>query len=453
MEVPDVRYVITDDDVRIAYQDVGSGPATLLVPTYWGHAEGNWDLEHLRRLFERLAANLRFLTFDHRGTGMSDGFVESPTLEDRTLDIGAVMDAAGLETVNLLGHDFGAQVAVGFAARHPDRVDRLVLVNSRVGASAKARADELNPGAAEPDPLARLPAALSSADTVGIEVAASLSRFTPSVAKYPDVLRAIPRLQALAGSRDAYRRQIESVAGVDVTEEAKRICAPTLVTHTSGNVLHHVGFARLLAELIPDATLVEFDGVDHLYWFADNWREIADTHIRFITESEVHAPAVRRFAVVLFTDMVGSTRASLTSGDEEWHRLLDTHDRISQRIVSQHGGSVVKHMGDGVLATFDAPSQAVDAAIRCRSELAEAGIGVRAGIHAGEIEVRGEDISGAVVNLAARVLREAPEDDIYTSSTIRDMLIGSPHAFESAGSRRLKGFEGEWELHRIATTP
>ena len=453
MEVPEVRYVITADDVRIAYQDLGNGPPTILVPTYWGHAEGNWDLEHLHRLFERLAANLRFLTFDHRGTGMSDGFTEPPTLEEREFDIQAVMDHAGIERANLIGFDFGAQIAIGFAAHHPERVDRLILMNARVGASAEDRAHRLNPGASEQDPLSRVEAALGTVDTIGIEVAASLGRFTPSILRYPDVLRAMPRLQRLAGSRDTYRRQIESVVAIDVTGTATQVRAPTLVTHTHGNLLHHIGYARLLAEIIPGATLVELDGDDHLYWFADNWREIADTHIRFITEEEVHAPAVRRFAVVLFTDMVGSTVASLAKGDEEWHRLLDTHDRISKRVVSEHGGSVLKSTGDGVLATFDAPSQAVDAAIQCRRELRESGILVRAGIHGGEVEVRGEDISGAVVNLAARVERAAPDGDIYTSSAIRGMLIGSHHVFEDAGSRQLKGFEGEWDLYRIMTTP
>jgi class 3 adenylate cyclase len=449
MEAPEIRYVIADDDVRIAYQDVGSGTPLILVPTYWGHAEGNWGVEHLRRLYERLAANLRFLTFDHRGTGMSDGFTEAPALEDRVLDIRGVMDDAGLERANLLGFDFGAQVAIGFAAAHPDRVDRLVLMNSRVGAAAKPAADELHPGAEEPDPLSRVEAALGAVDKVGIEVAESFGRFTPSVLKYPDVLREMPRLQRMAGSRDAYRRQIQSVAGVDVTTLAPDVRTPSLVTHMSGNLLHHVGYARLLAELIPDATLLEFEGSDHLYWFADNWREITDTHIGFVTDAEIRGAAERRFAVVVLTDMVGSTRASLASGDQEWHRKLDTHDRICEQVVSRHDGSILKGTGDGVLATFNAPSQAVEAALECRSSLAESGIRVRAGIHAGEVEVREGDISGAVVNLTARIERAAGDGEIYTSATIRDMLIGSAHVFEPAGSHRLKGFEGDWPLYRV----
>ena len=173
--------------------------------------------------------------------------------------------------------------------------------------------------------------------------------------------------------------------------------------------------------------------------------------ISFITGAEVDAPTERRFAVVLFTDIVESTSASMATGDDEWHRQLDTHDRITGLVVSKHEGAIIKHTGDGVLATFTTPSQAVDAAIQLRDELAETGMRLRAGLHAGEIEIRGEDISGAVVNLAARVEQAAADDDIHTTKTIRDMLIGSPHHFDETGTHTLKGFDGEWRLYRIVT--
>ena len=175
--------------------------------------------------------------------------------------------------------------------------------------------------------------------------------------------------------------------------------------------------------------------------------------ITFITGSDVDTPKSRKFAVVLFTDMVESTSASLEAGDDRWRRRLDTHDRISRQIVARHNGSVTKHTGDGILATFDMPSEAVDAAQELRDLLAESGIRIRAGLHAGEVEIRGDDISGAVVNLAARVEQAATDGDIYTTSTVRDMLIGSALRFESVGSQQLKGFEGDWALHRVESFP
>ena len=452
MEVPEVHYVIADDDVRVAYQDYGSGPPTVLVQTALGHLEGYWEFGTLRRLYERMAANLRILTFDHRGNGMSDGFTEPPSLEDRALDVKAVMDEVGIDRANLFGFDFGAQVAIGFAARYPERVERLVLANARIGPSARSRADALYPEAEQPGPPTGSEVE-RTLNMVGIEVDEAFTHFSPSVAKYPEDVRLMPRFERLVGSRDVHRRQIESVTDVDVTDIAPLVATPTLVTHTLGDRRFHVGYARLLAELIPDATLLEVAGEDHMFWLADDWREITDAHINFLTDSVVSAPVERRFAVVLFTDIVESTSTSLAAGDDEWRLRLDAHDRISRRVVTHHDGSLVKQTGDGILATFDAPSRAVDTSIDLRDELAESGIRIRAGIHAGEVEVRGDDIAGAVVNLAARVEQAAPEGFIYTTATIRDMLIGSSHSFEPAGTHHLKGFEDEWLLYRIGITP
>ena len=451
MEVPNVRYVVSDDDVRIAYQDFGSGPPTVFALSVWSHLEGLWEQELIRRVFERMASNLRVLMFDQRGTGMSEGFIEAPSLQDRTLDIKAVIRGAGIEETNLIGFDFGGQVAIGFAAGYPEHVNRLVVINSRVGLSAKQRADQLHPGAEEPKPWGSAQAQLEQDDLYGIEFDDSYTYFSPSMAKYPDYVRWGPTIQRLVGSRAVIKRQIESMASVDVVNSAPHVLAPTLVTHTVGNRMSHVGYARLLAELIPGSKLMEFEGDDLDYWLADNWRDIVDAHITFITDLDVDSPPDRRFAVVLFSDIVGSTSASLASGDSEWHRRLDTHDRISRRVIERNDGAIIKNTGDGILATFNTPSQAVDAMIQLRDELTESQILVRAGIHAGEVEVRGDDIAGAVVNLAARVEQAAADGDIYTSATIKDMLLGSSHSFEDAGSHKLKGFDGDWALYRIAT--
>lgn len=159
----------------------------------------------------------------------------------------------------------------------------------------------------------------------------------------------------------------------------------------------------------------------------------------------------RSFAVVMFTDIVGSTATSVDSGDSEWRNRLDMHDRISDRIVTQHGGSMVKNTGDGILATFQMPTSALDAAHELTSELSKANIEIRIGIHAGEIEIRGTDISGATVNLAARVEQAATDGHIYVTRTIRDMLIGSTYSFDDTGFHPLKGFDEEWRLFRIVT--
>ncbi len=444
MDVPEVRFVIADDGVRIAYQDFGDGPPVVLVPASLGHLEGYWEFLRLRQYYERLAANLRILLFDHRGNGLSDGFTDPPSIVERTLDIKAVLDDAGVERAGLLGFDFGAQLAVAFATMFADRVTRVVLASSRVGAGATERANVLNP-AGEGQSTALFPV-----DTVGVTVDDAWVRTSPSLKDQPEVLASLPSFQRMVGTRDVHQRQIESVADVDVTHLAPRVTAPTLITHSvDDRSRFHVGYSRVLAELIPHATLVEFEGEDHMFWAGDNWREIADAQIRFLADADVRVPVERAFAVILFTDIVESTRSAVSAGDSKWRSQLDSHDHIAERVVGGAGGTIVKHTGDGVLATFSTPTRAITAAASLRRDLAAKGIAIRAGLHAGEVEVRGEDVSGAVVNLASRVEQAADDGAIFVTRSLRDLVLGSDHEFESAGEHTLKGFDDTWELYEL----
>lgn len=450
MDVPKIQFVETDDGLRIAYQVFGHGPPSVSVPVATSSVQAYWEPGPLISLLERTAANLQVVIFDHRGSGLSDDFDIPPTLSERALDIKAVMDATGMERASLMGFEFGAQVAVAFAAEYPSRVDRLVLTNGRVGRSARAMADELAPKAPEPLEMFTSRENLQPLDNVGMEVDEVDEYLTPSLAKHPDQFEQMLKFGRMAGSRSVQKRQVASVADADIVDIAPSVEAPTLIIHSVGNRIHHVGYARYLAQLIPDATLLELPGDDLMYWLSDNWKDYADAGITFVTATTIDAPLERRFAVVMFTDIVGSTATSIDSGDSEWRRRLDTHDRISNRIVTEHGGSMVKNTGDGILATFHMPSHALNAAHELRNELSKANIETRTGIHAGEIEIRGTDISGATVHLAARVEQAAADGHIYATKTIRDMLIGSTYSFDDAGTHSLKGFEEDWRLFRVS---
>lgn len=446
MDIPEIRYVTTDDGLRIAYQVFGEGPPMVSVPAGLSSIEAFWD-PTLRKVWDRLAANLRVVMFDHRGSGLSDLFDSAPTLAERALDIKAVMDVNGIDSASLMGFEVGAQVATAFAAEYPGRTSKLVLINGRMGRGGRAVADELAPEAPEPDPWVVAADNLAGLDLVGIEVDMErVLRSNPSAGKYPELADQILRYERMAGSRIAQRRQIESITYLDTVDVAPDVQAPSLVIHSIGNRIHHVGYARYFAQLIPDATLLELPGDDQLFWLSDNWTDYVDAAITFITEADVEAPTERAFAVVMFTDIVDSTSSSVDAGDQQWRAKLDMHDRVTNRVVAHHGGSMIKNTGDGVLATFDLPSRALDAALELQSELSTTGLALRIGIHAGEIEVRGADIAGATVNLAARVENAARDGHVFVTRTVRDMLLGSTHIFTSAGSFSLKGFEGEWEL-------
>ena len=286
MEVPEVRYAMTGDDVRIAYQVLGSGPPAVYVPPFFHHLEGMWEQELHARVFERMAPHLTILLVEPRGTGLSDFFDETPTLDQRVMDIEAVVDDMSMESVNLIGNFAGAQMCVGFAARHPSRAERLVLANARLGRARMEEANRLKPDA--PGDYAynyRTEAAtIEMASRLGIglteERLTQIAASSPTALEHPEYLRWLPRYERLWGSRDAVDRQARSIAPLEISDIAPSVHQPVLLTHTAENGIIHVGYARLLEQLIPNAELVEFEGGDHYYWFGRNWRTSPSSPVR-----------------------------------------------------------------------------------------------------------------------------------------------------------------------------
>lgn len=458
MLVPEIRFAITDDDVRIAYQDFGSGPTVLYVLPFFSHLEVQWEQPLISRVYERMGRYLRVLLVENRGTGLSDRTEALPTLEDRMLDIEAVVNSANLDELSLLGPFAGAQMCVAYAARHPVRVEHLVLANPRVGRSLKDQADALKTDA--PGPLAYTfqteKRMMSTAARLGSGLKQSdletIGSHSPSALDHPEYLRWLPRYERMWGSRESVRRQAESIGPLDIADIAPMVRTPTLITHTADNGILHVGYGRLLNQLLPNSKIIEFPGRDHFYWLGSNWHEIVDAQIEFIAGVTVEAPAERHFAVVMFTDIVSSTETSVAAGDSRWGRVLEQHESVTREVVGRHGGRVVKDTGDGFLCTLSSPSSAVDAAIALRRALSEIGIAIRVGLHAGEIESRGNDVAGAAVNVAARVVEVAEDDEIFTTASMSDLLLGSDHRFADAGEHDLKGFDRSWRLFRVVPT-
>lgn len=206
-----------------------------------------------------------------------------------------------------------------------------------------------------------------------------------------------------------------------------------------------------MAELIPGAELVEIEGEDHFSWIMPNWRETADTFIEFATGQIAERITSRKFATVLFSDIVDSKRQSSALGDAGWRDVLDSHDRTARSLIDSHHGRVVKSTGDGLLAVFDLPSQGVECGIEMRDALGGFGLQIRAGVHAGEIEAHDDgDISGIAVNLAARVEQQATDGEVWASSTVRDLMLGGSVSFSEKGEFAMKGIEGDWRLFSVA---
>jgi class 3 adenylate cyclase/pimeloyl-ACP methyl ester carboxylesterase len=449
MEVPDIQFT-KSGDVNIAYQRYGTGPDVVIIPPLTSNVEILWEHELWRRVLEFNGQHVRTLHFDKRGIGMSDRFEQHPTLEQRIGDINAVMDAEGIARASIMGLSEGGLMAQLFAARHPERVDRLVLINSAPGASAWSQLDQYTD-----EPVPQLDALLAKfmrlVETWGRDPAFFVEWFMPSQRENPSYLRWVARYQRQTATQADLRRQIESIFMLDAVEHLPNIKAPTRVIKVTGDRVIPVAAGRFLAAKIPGAEYVEVGGEDHLCWIMPHWRKVMDCWLEFVTGTLPTARSVRRFATVLFTDIVGSTERAHEVGDEAWRLTLESHDRIAWRTIEAHRGSVVKSTGDGLLVTFGSPSDAVACAAILRRELASIGVAIRGGLHAGEIAMRDDgDVSGLAVNLAARVAQAAQASSIYVSSTVHDLLLGGDQTFADRGEHALKGIEGSWRLYRLS---
>ncbi len=438
-------------DLNIAYQRWGTGPDLIIIPGMVSNIELSWEHEVYRRSREYFGRHVRTLEFDKRGLASSDRFEQAPTLEERIADIEAVMDAEGIERAHILGLSEGGLMGQFFAAMHPERVDRLVLINSTIGASAlgdlQRHAD---------DPLMRTQDVLDRFQRMiagwGREPELMVDLFCPSKSDDPAFVRWMGRFQRQTCSRTDVQRQFESVLGLDANDRLADVRAETLVINVVGDRVIPPAYGRYLAKHIPKARYVQFTGEDHFCWVMPNWRDICDGFLQFLTGRAPMARSERRFATVLFTDIVDSTARSAAVGDTAWRDMLDRHDRIAWQAVDRHDGALVKNMGDGLLMTFGAPSNGVACAQELVCKLGQVGLRVRAGLHAGEILVREDgDVSGLAVNLAARVQQTAPGGETWVSSTVRDLLLGGDWSFTERGEHALKGIDGAWRLYELAT--
>jgi class 3 adenylate cyclase len=163
-------------------------------------------------------------------------------------------------------------------------------------------------------------------------------------------------------------------------------------------------------------------------------------------ELQAARPSRRLLATVLFTDIVGSTERAQAVGDQGWRELLDLHDETARRLVEGQGGRLIKSTGDGVLAVFDGPGRAIRCALALRAMLQDSGIEIRAGLHTGEVDLRGDDVGGIAVHIGARIMAAAGPGEVLVSRTVRDLVAGSDIALEDRGPHPLRGMSEQWQL-------
>jgi class 3 adenylate cyclase len=350
------------------------------------------------------------------------------------------MDAAKAERAVMVGWSALAPIAIRFAVKHPERVDALILINTF---AHYVRQDDY-PWGYPPEQLDDVVTFLESS----WGSAAELKMTAPS-------RMADEHLQALWGrSRRAgipprryaegFRLGIES----DVRALLPAVSCPTLVLHREGDRLIHLGAGRYLAEHIPGAKFVVLSGDDHLYFVGDT-DALVDEIEEFLTGSRGGTETSVVGVTVLFTDIAGSTEQEVRMGPREWSRLTDAYEAMLHDVLARHRGREVRTTGDGVLATFDANGRAVRCAIEIVARAKRMGLDLRAGIHTGDVELRGDDIGGLQVNIARRVCDLASPGEVWVSETVKSATTGSGFGFKEQGQHELKGVPGSWRIYGV----
>lgn len=443
-ESAEVHYAL-NGDVHIAYQVMGNGPVDLLLFTGMNLSIDSMDEEpSIARLHRQLASFSRLIRFDRRGLGLSDPIAPAspPTLEESAQDALAVMDAVGSPSAAVFSGD-SAPAAISMAVMNPTRVSHLVTFN---GTARVLRAADYPFGIPE-DIVDRFIRVVTKTDAVeqGVD---DVVMMNPTVADDPAYrawwVRSGRRGASPALAQAMMRAQYYS----DVRALLPLVQAPTLVLHRRDYSVISSDHGRYLAEHIPGARFVELPGADSHYWVGETQAMLAEIE-EFLTGTQ-HVPEPDRvLATVLFTDIVNSTAQAAAVGDRAWGTRLERHDSMIRRQLERFRGREVKTMGDGFLAVFDGPARAIQCASAIRDGARQLGIEVRVGLHAGEVELRGDDIGGMTVNIGARVAALAEGDQILVSRTVVDLVVGSGIEFEDRGEHELKGVPGRWRLFAV----
>jgi pimeloyl-ACP methyl ester carboxylesterase/class 3 adenylate cyclase len=435
---PRTRYA-RSGDAHIAYQVFGEGDIDLVfVPGFVSNVEHYWEMPRVPDLFRRMGSFARVVIFDKRGTGLSDPVAEPPPLEQRMDDMQAVMDAAEIERAALFGISEGGPASVLFAATYPERTDALVLY----GSTPRFRADSDISWGATDQQAERLKEEISSRWGDG----ALLSTFAPSAMDDPAMEEIWSRFQRAGASPAMARSVISALFKIDVRDILPTIQVPTLILHRTGDRIAPLAGARLMAERIPGARMVEFEGDDHVP-FTGNFMPVVDEMEEFLTGTRQPPPLDRVLATVMFTDIVDSTRRAAAAGDRQWREVLERHDELTRRQLDRFRGREVKTLGDGFLATFDGPARAIECACAIRDGVQPLGLEVRAGLHTGECELAGDDVRGMAVNIGARIGAIADANEVLVSGTVKDLVVGADLAFDDRGEHELKGVPGSWRLY------
>lgn len=450
MKAPEVRYA-KSGDVNIAYSVFGDGPFDLVFIVGWVISTLEYAWEGPPAVFfEQLGRFCRVITFDKRGTGLSDRVTGIADLETRMDDVRAVMDAVGSKRAAIMGVSEGGPMTLLFAATYPERTAAAIVA----GSTSTYKRTEDHPWRTERSETEAGIVRFEKSNRWGTRAYADerLAGFGPDW--QPDEATRVwwDRFLRLSASPSTLVALSRMNLDIDVRHVLPTIRVPTLLLHRKDETVFDRRGMLYMAERIPGAEYIEVPGRNHA-WFMDP-EDITGQVERFLTglweRGEWEAvDSDRVLATVLFTDIVGSTEKLMAAGDAGWRDIVKKHHTLVRRQIARFRGVEMDTAGDGFFARFDGPARAIRCACAIASAVKELGIDVRAGLHTGECEVMDGKVGGIAVHIGARVAAQAGAGQILVSNTVRDLVSGSGLRFEALPPTELKGIPGIWSLYAV----
>jgi len=447
---PRVQYAKTSDGVSIAYYTMGEGIPLVTIPLWFSLVTGRWD--DASAFNEGMSHQKRLVAYDNRGTGMSQRQVDDLSVEAFERDLEAVVDELGLESFALFAPNLSARIAINYATRRPDRISHLILWCPVV------RSDDM----LETSQVRGMSAMLENDWELFTELVAQLVH---------GFAGGETSRQFAAGLResitpDTAKALLDSARDVDVSDLLPKVSVPTLVMHRREMTVPALDVSRTIAASIPGARLVLVEGGSILPHLEDADAVLAavDEFLGVESRRPTAAESSREagaLVTVLFTDVEGSTALTDRLGDAKARDLLREHERMTREALETHGGSEVKTMGDGFMASFSSATQALECAIAIqgafaeRNESAEEAIKVRIGLNAGEPIAEDDpsgrgDLFGTAVNMAARIASKAEAGEILASNVVRELVAGKEFLFADRGETELRGFEEAVRVYELS---
>jgi class 3 adenylate cyclase/pimeloyl-ACP methyl ester carboxylesterase len=456
---PRIQYATTTDGVSIAFSTIGEGPTLVMPPPAlpWSHLELEWQIPDWRHFYEHLAERYRVVRYDSRGAGLSDKQVTDVSLEALIRDLDAVVDRLAIDRMALFGTFYTAPLAIAYAARHPERVSHLVT-----WCGFSRLEDDQRPAAVR-EALERL-------------IDLDYELFTETLAhtvfgwSEGEAAHRIAGYMQQSLSPDRARLCWASNDGFDVDDLLPDVKAPALILHRRDFAFVPQSVARRLASRIADARLMMFDGaslapysgeIDPLLKALDEFLGVAEASPAQGKRPHPHAgrsgsAVTAGFRTIMFTDMEGSTAFTQRLGDDGAQQFVRLHNAIVTNALEGHGGSQVKHTGDGIMASFLTASSAVECGVAIQREFAahneanpDERVNVRIGVNAGEPVMEGDDLFGTAVQLASRICARAEAGTILASDVVRQLVAGKGFLFADHGEAELRGFEDPVRLFEV----